>query len=237
MVTIMMAGMSDADLELMERLMNEEGFTVLTAQTSEAVISSLETHSPDLFLIDTQLSDISGIALCAQLRAQPEMSSTPVIFTSKQNAADIAADALNAGGDDYIRRPFAPRELVARIRAHLRRAQPGLELDRPQLIILPETHQVIVDGNKHQLTPVEFDLLVYMSQHPDRWYTTRDLLSSVWQYPDGVGDAALVRNHVHNLRCKIEPDPSRPVIIQSRHRRGYVVRAHVHWRQTSHQSS
>lgn len=77
------------------------------------------------------------------------------------------------------------------------------------------------------LTRVEFDLLVYLCKQPHKLHSTEDLLVNVWHYPNGVGDAALVRNHVHNLRQKLELDPDRPTIIQSRHGRGYVVKAHI----------
>lgn len=178
-------------------------------------------------MIDVALPSMDGINLCRRLREHPSITDTPIIFLTGHSYRYNVAEALESGGDDYIRKPFSMRELAARIRAHLRRSTNQLGADIPTIRILPHTYQVYVNDREVELTRVEFDLLRFLCQNPEKWHSTADLLTEVWQYPHGVGDAALVRNHVRNLRRKLEENPERPTVIQSRHGRGYIVRAYI----------
>jgi DNA-binding response OmpR family regulator len=213
-------------LDMVELVLKREGYTVQRAYSASEALKLIESTTPDLFVIDAVLPEMDGLELCRKLRAYNQTASVPIIFVTGEGSPYTVAEALNSGGDDYIRKPFAPRELTARIRAHIRRSF-FLEGDVPGIRILPGTFRVFVNDREISLTRVEFDLLKYLCLSPYRLHSTDDLLANVWQYPNGVGDAALVRNHIHNLRRKLEPDPERPEIIQSRHGRGYVVKAHI----------
>ncbi len=123
---------------------------------------------------------------------------------------------------------------MARLRAQLRRVKKsGHDGDRPNVKFLNDNRSVVVDDEVVDLTQVEYALLHYMCQHPTRLHSTQELLMAVWDYPPDAGDAALVRNHIRNLRRKLETVPERPEIIQSRHGRGYTVRAAVEFETTS----
>ncbi len=218
----------DDDIEILtmiELLFKQEGYATLKARSAAEALKLIETHTPDLLLIDVVLPETDGITLCRKLRRHAELENIPIIFLTGEDSPYGVVEALNAGGDDYIRKPFAVRELAARVRAQLRRS--AFNESIPTIRLLPLTHQVFVNEREVELTRVEFDLLQHLCNYPDLWHTTRELLGGVWQYPQGVGDAALVRNHIRNLRRKLEDDPERPEIVQSRHRRGYIIRAHV----------
>ena len=214
-------------LDMVELVLKREGYSVQRAFSARDALETIEKTTPDLFVIDAIMPDMDGIALCRKLRAQPHTANTPIIFLTGNNSPQNVVDALNSGGDDFIRKPFVPRELAARVRAHIRRATFYLDSDVPAIRIVPDQYRVYVNDREVMLTRVEFDLLRYLCGAPYKLHSTEDLLANVWQYPDGVGDAALVRNHVHNLRQKIETDPDHPEVIQSRHGRGYVIKARV----------
>lgn len=214
-------------LDMVELVLRREGFNVYRAFSARDALAQIEQDTPDLLLIDSLLPDIDGIALCRKLRSQSATANTPIIFLTGFDAPFSVVDALGAGGDDFIRKPFVPRELAARVRAHIRRAAFYSDAQMPVLRILPDSYQLFINDREVSLTRVEFDLLMYLCKQPHKLHSTEDLLVNVWHYPNGVGDAALVRNHVHNLRQKLELDPDRPTIIQSRHGRGYVVKAHI----------
>lgn len=213
-------------LDMVELVLKREGYNVIRAFSAMEALRRVEEAAPDLFVIDAVLPEMDGLTLCRKLRANPQTANIPIIFVTGQDSPYSVAEALNSGGDDFIRKPFIPRELTARIRAHIRRSF-YLDGDVPSVRIVAATYQVFVNDREVGLTRVEFDLLRYLCNAPYRLHGTDDLLANVWQYPDGVGDAALVRNHIHNLRRKLEQDPERPEIIQSRHGRGYVIKAHI----------
>ncbi|MFO7323193.1 MAG: response regulator transcription factor [Chloroflexota bacterium] len=213
-------------LEMIESVLRREGYRAQTTGLASEALSLVREKTPDLILIDAMLPDLDGLALCKKLREIPDIADIPIVFVTGQDSPYSVAEALSAGGDDYIRKPFVPRELTARIRAHIRRSF-FIEGDVPTIRIFPQTSRVFVNEREVNLTRVEFDLLHYMCAAPDRPHSPEDLLTNVWNYPGGVGDAALVRNHIHNLRHKLEIDPLRPALIQSRHGRGYVIKAHV----------
>ncbi|MBL8133759.1 MAG: response regulator transcription factor [Anaerolineae bacterium] len=214
-------------LDMVELVLRREGFTVKRASSGFDALEQTADQTPDLFVIDAMMPEMDGITLCRKLRAHPQTSNTPIIFLTGNTSSNNVVDALNSGGDDFIRKPFVPRELIARVRAHIRRSALYGEESVPILRIVPTQFRAFMESRELTLTRVEFDLLKYMCSAPHKLHSTEDLLAGVWQYPKGVGDAALVRNHIHNLRRKIEDDPERPAVIQSRHGRGYVVKARV----------
>ncbi|MEM6283276.1 MAG: response regulator transcription factor [Chloroflexota bacterium] len=215
-------------LNMVAKLLHKEGHEVVKTTSAQGVHQQIEQANPDLLLVDVNLPDRNGLLLCQELRSNPEFDNMPIVFlTGASSSPDSVAEALNAGGDDYIQKPFAARELAARVRAHLRRVQVRREISTPLIRLYPATEMAIVDNREVDLTHVEYNLLQHMCSRPNEWQTTRDLLVEVWSYPGNVGDAALVRNHVRNLRRKIEVDADRPTIILSRHRRGYMIAARV----------
>jgi DNA-binding response OmpR family regulator len=221
---------SDSEvLTMIEQLLERDGHDIWKARSAQAAISSLEGDIPDLFVINASLAGIDGVALCRKLRMFPDTTHVPVIILTERDSNYTVADVLEAGGNDSLRKPFALRELAARVRAQLRRsaAYSAVNNELPTLYLQPGTSSVFVNHREIMLTQVEFDLLHYLCLSPNQLHTTSDLLTNVWQYPYGTGDAALVRNHVRNLRRKLETDPEHPSIIQSRHGRGYVVRASI----------
>jgi DNA-binding response OmpR family regulator len=220
---------NDAEvLGAIEQMIQREGYEVWTARSAQAALDFIEDDTPDLCVINAVLPGIDGVALCRKLRSHTNTASISIMVLNDNDSPYTIADVLNAGGDDSMRKPFAQRELAARIRAQLRRqGQNSSSGDMPKLRLNSATSAVFVNGREVMLTQVEFDLLNYLCASPNQMHTTGDLLTFVWQYPRGTGDAALVRNHVRNLRRKLEDDPERPTIIQSRHGRGYVVRAKV----------
>ncbi|MBC8098164.1 MAG: response regulator transcription factor [Armatimonadetes bacterium] len=213
-------------LKMVEQMLIEmEGYTVVKARSGLEALKLAQSDKPDMCILDVGMPHMDGVALCRALRAMPTVADVPILFLTAGNNSYTVADALEAGGDDYVRKPFAIRELAARVRAHLRRVK-RVE-DMPRLHVVRKTYQAYVNGREINFTRIEFDLLQFLVRMPGHWYTTQELLEKVWLYPVGVGDTALVRNHVRNVRRKLEDNPDKPAIIQSRHGRGYSIRAEV----------
>src|SRR5690606_14349325 len=166
---------------------------------------------PDLVLLDLMLPGADGIDVCRQIRAE---SGVPIVMlTAKSDTVDVVL-GLESGADDYISKPFKPKELVARVRARLRRsAEPAPEhLTIGDLTIDVPGHRVERAGRPIQLTPLEFDLLVALARKPWQVFTREVLLEKVWGYRHAA-DTRLVNVHVQRLRSKIESDPERPEIV------------------------
>jgi DNA-binding response OmpR family regulator len=209
----------------MELVLTREGYQVVRAHNAEQALATVKDLMLDLIIIDLHLPDMDGVELCRTLRSMPNVGRTPTIFVTAQVESKSVVKALESGGDDYIRKPFAARELAARVKAHIRRSLFYSETTTCIMAFDAENYRVRVNDRWVDLTRVEYDLLQFLCASPYTLRTTEDLLTQVWHYPPGVGDAALVRNHIHNLRQKIELDSERPAILQSRHGRGYVVKA------------
>lgn len=213
--------------ESVSRSLEREGYSVLEAESAEPALALVKEHRPDVIILDTVLPDMSGYEFCSHLRNLPFVDRTPVLFLSDYQGAQQVAMALDSGGDDYLRKPFIARELNARVRALLRRSNRKSEAQITKLYMDAETHRVIMNDRTIQLTPTEFQLLDYMCHHQATLHTALSLLEAVWHYAPGKGDTALVRNHIRNLRRKIEVDPDHPTIILSLHGRGYTVKAAI----------
>lgn len=212
-------------LDMLELVLKREGYRVLTAASGGDALAMLEYTNPDLFVLDAVLPDMNGVTLCQRVRSLSHLAHAPIMFLTGHGTTQSVVDALMSGGDDYLRKPFVSRVLIARVRALLRRAIYYADADAPLIRISSLEYRVTVNDREVHLTRMEFELLRYLCRTPHHLHTAEDLLENVWRYPDGVGDAALVRNHIHNIRRKIETDPERPTILQSRHGRGYVVKA------------
>ena len=182
-----------------------------------------------IILPDRALPDMHGHALCARLRTLPFVERAAILFLGQRPNADAVARALDCGGDDYLRRPFEVRELQARVRALARRARPQHTTASVTLHLDATNYSVRVEQRSVRLTPTEFALLSYLCGHPRQLHSAHSLLEALWGR-SSVGNTALVRNHIRNLRRKIEENPAHPRIIVSLHGRGYTVRANItHW--------
>lgn len=208
------------------RTLAREGHTILEAADGQTAVRLASSHRPDMIILDATLPDMNGLELCATLRALPYVSHAPILFVSERHSAYYVAQALDSGGDDFLYRPFASRELKARVRALLRRAErQGKDRSQPVLRLDASAQRVQVNERSVQLTATEYQLLAHLCQRPRQHHRAHDLLAAVWGYPSNQGDTALVRNHIRNLRRKIETDPDHPRIILALHGRGYTINA------------
>jgi DNA-binding response OmpR family regulator len=190
--------------------LEDEGWTVDEAASGEDAIAAFAHAPADVVLIDIMLPGIDGFELCRALRRG---SDVPIVMvTARADTHDVVA-GLEAGADDYLTKPFAPKELSARIRALLRRARPAKpghpKLTFGDLEIVPDEGKVTLAGREVHLTKTEFRLLVELAQNPGRVFSREALLDKVWGY-GYFGDGRLVDVHVRRLRTKVEADPANP---------------------------
>jgi DNA-binding response OmpR family regulator len=202
--------------------LEQEGFRVLEAPDADVALRLLAEQNPDLAIFDVMLPGQDGFELCRKVRKTNDL---PVIFlTAKTNTVDVVV-GLESGGDDYVTKPFVMRELIARIRALLRRLQSETPLKRinvGDLLIEPETGVVRRGDEPVSLTKTEFKLICTLASRPNVVFKREVLLEQVWGY-DYLGDSRLVDTHIQRLRAKIEPDPSNPTHIQTLRGLGYKL--------------
>jgi two-component system KDP operon response regulator KdpE len=194
-------------------LLRSRGYEVYTAMTGRAALEAVDREKPDLVVLDLGLPDIDGVAVCRTIR---ETLTIPIIVLSARGAESDKVRALDTGADDYVTKPFGAEELVARVRAALRRPDnplpPSVPIVRGRLVIDRERFRVLRDGEEVRLTPKEFELLLFLAQHPGRVLTHRTLLKAIWG-PNALDQPEHLRVLVGSLRKKIEPDPSAPRYI------------------------
>ncbi len=204
----------DDDTALSEMLgivLRSEGFEPVFCATGDRALPVFRHARPELVLLDVMLPGRNGIEVCRAIRAE---SGVPIVMlTARTDTVDVV-DGLESGADDYIVKPFKPKELVARVRARLRRREDDLpeSLTIGDLTIDVPGHTVKRDDEAIALTPLEFDLLVALARRPWQVYTREVLLEQVWGYRHAA-DTRLVNVHVQRLRSKIERDPEHPEIV------------------------
>lgn len=204
----------DDDTALAEMLgivLRGEGYEHAVVTNGDDVMSTFWEFKPDLVLLDVMLPGRDGIDLCKEIRSE---SGIPIVMlTAKSDTVDVVV-GLESGADDYVVKPFKPKELVARVRARLRRTEdPKPEtLQVADVTIDVAGHSVKRDGETISLTPLEFDLLACLARRPWQVFTREELLEKVWGYRHAT-DTRLVNVHVQRLRSKIEKDPERPEIV------------------------
>jgi two-component system response regulator RpaA len=202
------------------------GHDVITAPDGLTGLEEARRSDPDLILLDVTMPGMTGFEVCRRLRTMPELMAIPVIFLTARGTLDDKLEGFDAGADDYVPKPFDMRELEMRVQAVLRRAQPYAAVDVLQvggLTLNMRSREASSHANTAILTPTEFSLLEYMMHRPSEILPTHRLLEEVWEYPPGVGDPALVRMHIRNLREKLEENPSQPELILTIGRQGYVI--------------
>ena len=197
--------------DVLARYLEQEGFEVSEAADGRSALERIAEHDPDLVVLDLMLPEIDGYEVLRHLRAS---SPTPVIMLTARGEETDRIVGLELGADDYITKPFSPREVVARVRAVLRRtteAGPATEemLVFDDLTIDRGRREVLVDGQVVATTRKEFDLLAYLAASPGRTFTRTQLLEEVWDFA-WDGDSATVTVHIRRLREKVETDPSEP---------------------------
>jgi two-component system, OmpR family, KDP operon response regulator KdpE len=195
---------------VLRTVLTSEGYEVRTAGEGEGALSSLAEWQPELVITDLYMPRMDGIELCRRIRA---ISAVPIIVLSVKSEERSKVEALDCGADDYITKPFGTDELLARVRAALRRTSgtggEPTSFEIGDFIVDLDTRRVHVRGDEVRLTPKEFDLFVYLARHPNRVITHRALLEAVW------GEASqeqpeYLRVFIGQLRKKLEPDPSNP---------------------------
>ena len=203
--------------DVVARYLRGDGFEVDVALDGQTALDQATESYPDLVVLDLMLPKIDGLEVCRRLR---DLGDVPIIMLTAKGEETDRLLGLSLGADDYLTKPFSPRELVARVKAVLRRTAAiptpleGETLRFDDLSINPLTRQVIAGEKEVELTAKEFDVLLYLAQHPKQVFSREQLLKDVWDYLF-AGDTSTVTVHIRRLREKIEPDPARPRFIQT----------------------
>jgi len=194
--------------------LNAQGYDIRVANDGETALEIAKDFTPDLVITDLAMPNMNGIDLCRQLR---KSSQVPILVLSVRGEERSKIQALDSGADDYITKPFSTGELLARVRAVLRRApqasgEPQTKIDAGDFHIDIDAHSVSVGGREVRLTPKEFDVLLYMAQHPHKVLTHRAILNAVWG-SNSMEQNEYLRVFVGQLRKKLEPDAGSPKYI------------------------
>jgi two-component system alkaline phosphatase synthesis response regulator PhoP len=217
-------------LTLIKFNLEQAGFQVVTATDGEEGLQKAVEEKPELIVLDLMLPKKDGMEVCKELRLQ--RNTTPILMVTAKDDEFDKVLGLELGADDYMTKPFSPREVVARVKAILRRSkitetpvQSNDDADTliiADLKILPEYYEAYFQGEKLELTPKEFELLLYLTKNKGRVLTRDQLLSAVWNY-DFAGDTRIVDVHISHLREKIELDSKKPVYIKTIRGLGYKL--------------
>lgn len=222
----------DEDIrEILTMYLENEGYKITASSNGTQALEYAYAVNPDLIILDMMMPDLDGIEVCQELR---KTIISPIIFLSSRSSPNEKSLGLIAGGDDYISKPFEPVELIARVKAHLRRnrilkssrshtstgnraenviAYEGFSIDL-------DSHLALVNGTSILLAPKEFQLLNLLINNPNQIFSNEELFNTIWG-TDSMGDIRTVMVHISNLRKKIEPDPKNPVYIQTLKGFGY----------------
>lgn len=216
---------------LLQYNLKQAGYEVITANDGEQAIQLVKEEMPNLIVLDLMLPKMDGMEVCKVLRSL-QIDVPIIMLTAKDDEIDKVL-GLELGADDYMTKPFSPREVVARVKAVLRRTEnvpvlpggntaPSTEVfyEYGPLKVYPERHEALLDGESLEFTPKEFELLVYLLENKNRVLTRDQLLSAVWNY-DFAGDTRIVDVHISHLREKIEANSRKPVYIKTIRGLGY----------------
>lgn len=215
-------------LELVRFNLEKEGYQVIVTTDGLAAVQQVLSERPDLLVLDIMLPKMDGLEVCRTLRSNPQFGDLPIIMLTAKGEERDTVMGLEMGADDYIKKPFSPRELVARVKARLRtKTARG---DRPSLasgilsvqdvVVDTERFEVLVDGQRREFTPKEFELLRLLMANPGRVFTRDVLLENIWGY-EFLGDTRTVDVHIRHLRQKLGDDPAFPRYIETIRGIGY----------------
>ncbi len=227
MTRVLVVEDEDSISEPLAYMLRKEGFEVTVAETGPAGLATFDREGADLVLLDLMLPGLSGTEVCRELRTRPVNGNVPVIMLTARDSEVDKVVGLELGADDYVTKPFSHRELVARIRAVLRRQggaplEEGTALEAGPVRMDVDRHLVTVQGEPVQLPLKEFDLLELLLRNVGRVLTRSQLIDRVWG-SDYVGDTKTLDVHVKRLRAKIEPDPAVPQYLMTVRGLGYKL--------------
>jgi two-component system response regulator ResD len=206
--------------DVVVRYLKQEGYATLEAGDGDAARALLETQTPSLIILDLMLPGMDGLSLCRWIRERSEL---PVIMITALGEESDRLTGLELGADDYLTKPFSPRELMARVKAVLRRSSTPTAVESIEfgdLAIDPDRREALKGGSPLRLTTLEFDLLWFLASNPNRVFERGELMQNVWGYTSEL-DTGTVTVHVRRLRAKIEDDPSRPRHLETVWGSGY----------------
>jgi len=203
--------------------LKQDGYKLLEAETGQQALHIVRNRTVDFVILDLMLPDTDGEDVCKSIR---QINSVPILMLTAKVSKNNKLRGLSLGADDYLTKPFDPREVVARVRAILRRSDDQLlladrlEFNQGHLIIDSRSHEVYCNGQTAGLTPNEFKLLLALAKYPQRHFTREELVEKVLGY-DFEGDIRTIDQHVKNIRQKIEPEPKSPRYIVTVYGSGY----------------
>ncbi len=212
-------------IELVRYNLEKEGFQVIGVGDGMTGLAQVKKSPPDLLLLDLMLPKLAGLEVCKEIRRNDALNRLPILMlTARGDEADRVV-GLELGADDYVTKPFSPRELVARVKALLRRTQPAGEAERPieigRLLIDPASYRVTRAGKAVPMSTLEFRLLYFLASRPNRVFSRDQLLDAVWGTERFVTPRS-VDVYVRRLREKIEADPENPVYLKTVRGAGYI---------------
>ncbi|QHA92845.1 response regulator transcription factor [Bacillus sp. N1-1] len=219
-------------LTLLQFNLEQAGYDVVTAEDGAEALKVVEAEKPNCIILDLMLPEMDGLEVCKELR-QRHIHTPVLMLTAKDDEFDKVL-GLELGADDYMTKPFSPREVVARVKAILRRVkqleeskvatqmEESEKIQVGELEVYPNNYESFFQGEMMEVTPKEFELLVYLVRHKGRVLTREQLLSAVWNY-DFVGDTRIVDVHVSHLREKIEQNTRKPEYIKTIRGLGYKL--------------
>lgn len=210
----------DANIvRLVRSYLEQAGFCVESAADGKSALQAVRTLRPDLVVLDLMLPGMDGLSVTQSVRMDPTLAATPILMlTARIDDVDRIV-GLEMGADDYVTKPFNPREVLARVKAILRRIQAPPQTAQPilrvgDLEIVPDTHTFTQAGQPIDLTPSEFDIVYLLMRHPGRAFTRTELIEEALGY-EYAGLERTIDSHIKNLRRKIEPDPRSPIHIET----------------------
>ncbi|HET6446744.1 MAG TPA: response regulator transcription factor [candidate division Zixibacteria bacterium] len=229
MQTILVIDDDELVSRTLQRALKLYDYQVMVAHSGAEGLHMARRHQPDLLVLDVIMPGTDGFQVCRQVRGDPLLHSVPILFLTAKTNDEDKIEGFRAGGDDFLSKPFNMQELQLRIRAILRRTvDRKTEISDFNRIAVGEVtldtrkFKVTTPSGSTLLTNVQFDLLYHLMSNAGQVFTSQQLLQDVWDYPRDTGSPELVRAHIKNLRDKIEPEPRRPVYIQTIQGHGYT---------------
>jgi DNA-binding response OmpR family regulator len=213
----------------LQRALKMYDYNVMVANSGTEGLQLARRHKPDLFVLDVVMPGTDGYQVCRQVRGDPILKETPILFLTAKSKDEDKIEGFRAGGDDYLSKPFNMEELQLRIRAILRRTTTNVPIENKvthvqvgDVLLDTRSFKVTTPNGTTLLTNVQFDLLYHLMSNANEVFTSQQLLQDVWDYPRDTGSPELVRAHIKNLRDKIEDNPKEPEYIRTIQGHGYT---------------